>query len=497
MGLRINTNVVSLVAQHRLDATSKKQTTALERLSSGLRINRGADDVVGLLKSESLRSQLRGISVASTNIATAKNLLGVAEGTLAQLTSIAQSIREKVVQAADDSISAADRGNLTTSIADLSSEFSRLVSAAKFDGVSLLDGSFTNKGFQVGANAGDTLTVSLTDTRASVVGKVAIFTTLNSVQGIGMTRASSVGGLNLQNMTALVINGVTVSADALAHDGVSSAEGDESAIAIATAINAVSGQSGVRAEVLANVQTFTIKASGTSAASNFWTLNGITVLSGTLSGTLADDFVSAINGLTSQTGVTATYLNTTTSMISLTAADGRNIVWDIRSGTIAATSSITHSTFGALQSASVKAVYRGTVRLTSDEAVLFGGSVQSGVLGTSSTTVSLSTDFTLSQLEVSSGDEAEVGIYMLDNVIRQLQQRRSEVGSKVNRMETAEAELQIRQENLTESESRIRDADIASETANLTAAQILQQAGIQVLQRANALPQVALALLQG
>src|SRR5690242_17329728 len=104
MGLRINTNVVSMGAQASLAARTKKLATSLERLSSGLRINSGKDDVVGLMKSESLRSQIRGIGAAQLNLSNGSSLLGVAEGSLSQLTDIAQRLRELTVQASDDTI---------------------------------------------------------------------------------------------------------------------------------------------------------------------------------------------------------------------------------------------------------------------------------------------------------------------------------------------------------------------------------------------------------
>src|SRR5690348_3844434 len=139
MGLRINTNVLALVAQNNLKKTNSKLATSLERLSTGLRVNKGQDDVVALLKSESLRSQIRGIGVSEVNLSNAQSILGVAEGSLAELTEIAQRIRESVVQASDNTISAADRANLTTSIDDLKAEFDRLVDASEFDGTKLLD----------------------------------------------------------------------------------------------------------------------------------------------------------------------------------------------------------------------------------------------------------------------------------------------------------------------------------------------------------------------
>ncbi len=489
MGLRINSNVVSTQAQNRLAASSKKLNTSLERLSTGLRINSGKDDVVGLLKSESLRTQIRGISAAQGSLNNAQSLLGIAEGSLAQLTEISQALREKVLQAADSSLSSTDRTNLTTAVTDLLNEYSRLSGAAEFDSVKLLTGTFTNKSFQVGPNVSDTLSISITDSRSSNVGKVAVLT---SVTTFTRVTGSSATAATLTDPSGITINGTTVASSAFTSDGVSNVEASESAIAYVNAINSVSGTSGVRADVLSNVVTFSDYTGGASiSASTTITLNGVSIANAsgyanTDAG--ATSLVTAINAVTTQTGVTAA-IDTTNNVFTLTASDGRNISLFV--GAAVTVSDATGYLATNMASGSQASVYRGTFKLYSDNNfTLTGGAVSA------TTSVTQSTAFTLNTLDVSTSTNAANGVFVLDNVIRQLQQRRTEVGSKSNRIDFAINELNTRLENYQSAESVIRNTDVAAETANLTSAQILQQAGVSVLQRANAIPQIALQLLQ-
>ncbi len=494
MGLRINTNVASLAAQNKLSQTTKKLSGTLQRLSTGLRINNASDDVVGLFKSESLRSNIRGIATAEQNISSASSTLGIAEGSLSELTDIAQSIREKIVQAADATISTNDRTNIATSINDLLSEYSRLVLATEFNGVKLLDGTFSNKNFQVGYGVSDQISTSILDTRSSAVGSGAIMT----IAALTITTTSAV---DFADIGLVTIGGVQIQASSFAADGVSSVQNNNSAIAIANAINTNAGGSGVTATALATVVTFAYSAGNTAASgTQTYTLNGVTLVTGfaadtdTSSDANATTLAAAINAVTAQTGVTAT-IDTSTNAIQLNASDGRNITF---ASTLSAGASVTN-VFGVAvvsTAAAVNAGYRGAVRLFSDNTFSISDGGTSIAPSTATSIATTTTNLTLNSVNVSSVTNAQTGLFILDNVIRQIQTRRTNVGSKVNRFETALKEIQSRKENLSSAESIIRDADIAKETADLTSRQVLQQAGVQVLARANSLPQIALELLR-
>ena len=487
MGLRINTNVQSLAAQNALSRTSTKLNQSLTRLSTGLRVNTGKDDVVALAQSEQLRSKIRGIDVAVSNIAYANSLFGVAEGFLNQLTEISQSMREVTVQGADASISSSDRTALTDKFTSLLNEYNRLASGANFGGQRLLDGTFTSKSLQVGPDEGNTISVSLVDARSSTIGQVAIRT---GNTGLNQSTVATSTAL------AFTTDGFTIgstSVSTFSTDGVSNIEASESALAFVNAINAQSGSTGVTATVLANVVTICYGTGGLSSNQSL-IINGITAKSDTLlvsagDATDAATLVDKINAVATTTGVTAT-IDATAQTITLSATDGRNI----HIQTTSQTDTTMFGFFGTNQSYA-NSVYRGTFKLTATSAFNVTGATAE-FTNAPTTSVAISSTTSLSNSSVSSVANASAAISILDNAISQLQSRRATVGSTSNRLDIAEAELNSRKENLSAAESRIRDADIAAETAKLTQYQILQQAGATVLAQANSAPQIALTLLQ-
>jgi flagellin len=491
MGLRINTNIASLSAQNALYSTTKKLNQALERLSTGFRINRGSDDIVGLAKSEKLRAQIRGIDTVKTNIGSVTSVLGVAEGYLQQLTEIAQQLREVSVQAADGTLNSADRSSLTSKFTDALAEYTRLAQSSNFNGVALLDGSFINKVVQVGVNEGETIAMSIQDARVSTIGQVAIYTSQSqSVQAVttGLLDFAYDGGIQIVGATTQLVG-------ALSADGLSFTQGSESAVAYAQAINSVSGGSGVTATVLANVLTLTYSTnSHLSSTSGYVMLNGVTVkaasdgdLSLSASDADAATLVNLINGKSSVTGVVAA-LDATNNTVSLTASDGRNIDIFVNSMSTGV------SFFGNVSTQSAIG-YRGTFKMTSSSSFTITGA-SAEFVSAASLSVGISANTALLFADISTAQNAGTAISIVDAVIAQLQSRRGTVGSTINRFEIAGGELASRLENISSAESQIRDADIAAETAILTQQKILQQAGVTVLAQANSSPQIALTLLQ-
>jgi flagellin len=316
--------------------------------------------------------------------------------------------------------------------------------------------------------------------------------------------------VDFQSQASMTVNSQTITVTA--SDGVSNQGNTESALAYVTAINSVSGSSGVTASVLTNVVTGgDVTAGQAIGATQTVSINGVamTAKAYTADATGADSLAADINSISTQTGVTATRSG---NYLKLSATDGRNINVTISgvSGVSAAwTADAASSTVslgfvglaagGAVHSSLVStnvgitAGYRGTFRLTSDTSFTLANTT--AVIG-STTAVATSTTATLSTVSVASADNAQTAIYILDNTLRQLQTRRSSIGSKSTRLDAARSELQSRKENISSAESNIRDTDIAQETANLTQMQILQQAGVSVLSKANQLPQLALKLLE-
>lgn len=161
-GQVINTNMLSLNAQRNLSTSQTSLATALQRLSSGLRINSAKDDAAGLAISERFTAQIRGLNQAVRNANDGISLAQTAEGAMAEVTNNLQRIRELAVQSANATNSASDRASLQAEVAQLLEEIDRVADQTTFNGTALLDGSFTSATFQVGANAGETITVAVT-----------------------------------------------------------------------------------------------------------------------------------------------------------------------------------------------------------------------------------------------------------------------------------------------------------------------------------------------
>ena len=376
--LVINTNVPSLNAQRNLTGSGLALATALQRLSSGLRINSAKDDAAGLAISERFTTAIRGSDVAERNASDGISLSQTAEGYLSEVANNLQRIRELAVQARNGTNSTTDRAALDNEVQQLKAEIDRVAGTASFNGVKLLDGSFTSAVFQVGSDAGQTIYVNnLTNTGSSALG------TYNyaSVNGAAATAFTAVTAGDL------TINGTSVGALALTTSAVLRAQ------QVRDAVNSVSGTTGVFAT--------------TDVATNQVTLfsqNAITV------------------------GQAATATNLTTGL-----------------------------TTGATATA-----------------------VQTG----------------FANGNVLTGSASNSMMFAMDAALTAVNTARATLGAIQNRFQSVVNNLETQSENLTASRSRILDADFASETASLTRAQILQQAGTAILAQANAVPQNVLTLLR-
>ena len=228
----INTNVASLNAQRNLNASQSSLNTSLQRLSSGLRINSAKDDAAGLAISERMTSQIRGLDQASRNANDGISLAQTAEGALVEVSNNLQRIRELAVQSRNATNSQTDRDALNTEAQQLMSEINRVAGQTNFNGVKLLDGSFTNQSFQVGANAGETVDIaSIVNANASNLGTYS----RAEVTGVAATTFTAISAGDL------TINGTSVGAVAAATSA------SERAGGIRDAVNSVSDTTGVYA----------------------------------------------------------------------------------------------------------------------------------------------------------------------------------------------------------------------------------------------------------
>ncbi|HZS12477.1 MAG TPA: flagellin [Nitrospirales bacterium] len=217
MSLTVNTNIPSITAQRNLGLNNSQLSKSLERLSSGLRVNRAADDAAGLAIANKLNFQARGLNQAVRNAGDATSLVQTAEGAFNVATNILGRLRELAVQAASDTNTSADRLTLKSESDQLVSELTRLANTTQFNGANLVDGSFASGNIQVGANANQTISFSLGDVRASQLGKFAQFSAALA-SGTILSTTTGIGNLTAGEFT---INGQLVGATATTDDQVS------------------------------------------------------------------------------------------------------------------------------------------------------------------------------------------------------------------------------------------------------------------------------------
>jgi flagellin len=259
----INTNIASLNAQRNLNGSQAASQTAMQRLSSGLRINSAKDDAAGLAISERFTSQIRGLNQAARNANDAISLSQTAEGAMASVGDNLQRIRELAVQSANATNSSSDRAALQSEVAQLKSEIDRVASQTSFNGTKLLDGSFTSAAFQVGANANETISVTgVQNSTIAGLGSVSSASTQSSVVsglGTGVVAAGS-----------LTVNGTDIGA--LTAVGTS----QERAAQVVDAVNKIAGTTGVNAymDVSTNKLVMTSGATITLAGTDDGTLTG-------------------------------------------------------------------------------------------------------------------------------------------------------------------------------------------------------------------------------
>lgn len=485
MALTVNSNIPSLNAQRNLARSTIGLNKALERLSSGLRINRAGDDAAGLAISESLRSQIRGQNQAVRNASDGLSLIGTTESAIGAYTDLLQRLRELAVQSANDTNSAINRQALDAEAIQIVQEMTRIASTVEFNGTKLLDGTFTSKQLQVGANVNETMTINTGDLRTSIIGAVAQAT------GVSVTGAIS-------NPGELIIEAVDVPNTTA--DGISTADDDSSAIAISRAINSISDQTGVTSTVEAATVTGIAAVSTvnlTDAGTNQLQINNVKIIANVTPSDGNETLRKAINAVTNQTGVTATV--DAGGFVTLTAADGRNI----EVHTVGGSSGMGDGTaflLGLVDDATANMVDgvadgRGKVTVSSDDAFSVTGSAKANAGFGAITGVAIDVNTALNRTSIGTGAGANATIKTVDNALRQVNNVRSKLGAVTNRLEITIQNLQAIAENLAGSESRIRDADFALETAALSKNQILQQAGVAILAQANVTSQAALALL--
>ena len=361
----VNTNVMSLNAQRQLNKSQLSQNTAMERLSSGLRINSAKDDAAGLAISTGMSSQIRGLNQAVRNANDGISMAQTAEGSMDEMTNILQRMRELSVQAANDTNSSSNRASIQIEIDQLYSEMDRIAETTSFNGINLLDGSNKSTNLQIGSEAGQSLSFSIDAVTTKDLN-------LNAVSGLGELNGGRV------NAGAIAESGATLNGVSLS--GLTSVAGSQAAALTATMINAKTGLTGVTASAYNTVNG----TAGQTGVTSGLQINGTTLAN---TGSMTE-LVDTINRDVS--GVTASLDNS--GALALSNDTGNAIVIG---GTIAG-------------SGMVADTYEGFISLTSAD----GGEIKTA-LSTSGT----STDLTRIGFMVSNGSDEITGSAVTSTIV--------------------------------------------------------------------------------
>ncbi|WP_269435804.1 flagellin N-terminal helical domain-containing protein [Pseudoalteromonas sp. SWYJZ98] len=604
MALTVNTNVSSLNAQRNLTRSGEGLATSMERLSSGMRINSAKDDAAGLQISNRLTSQINGLAVAQRNANDGISMAQTAEGAMQESTNILQRMRELALQSANGSNSAEDRDALQKEVSALQEELTRISDTTSFGGQQLLDGSYGTRSFQVGANANETISISLSNTAAEKIGMYQSTVGIDTVIGGNITfttgdintdvaiepgataaeKAEAINALsNKHGVTASLVeieeypttqttailgppnaggeisfslNGTSITAPGVTTN-------DQSALE--TVINAQSSTTGITAThdsstgeltlrgtagaditltdyadadgATDNSATFTDSQGNSTALTESgivdvtseatvvtpatqtkatlsppsingdisFSLNGIPITASVGTTTDQSALETAINAQSSTTGITATH-DSSTGELTLRGTAGADITLTDYADADGATDNSATFTDSQGNSTALKegvlvnaaAAAANPVLITSSEVLLSSSKTFSVLDASSGTAVAASSELNnVGDIDLTTELGSQSAISIIDGALAQIDEQRAGLGAVQNRFGHTINNLANIQENVSASRSRIQDTDFATETAQMTKNQILQQAGTSILSQANQIPQAAISLLGG
>lgn len=527
MSLGINTNIASLSAQRALSTSQSDAATAMQRLSTGLRINSAKDDAAGLAISNRLTTQISGMTVATRNANDAISLLQTAEGGLQSITDNLLRIRELAVQANSDQIGATERGYLNKEVEQLRAEIDRVAEGTKFGDTQILKG---------GANAGDSKTFQFhighgADVSTSTgVDRLDISIKDFNSASLGATQAgtndwqASVTGTSISGVVSAATDAkIQVGTDAAVNIGQTAINADKNLAAqYVTAINAVSGVSATVGQSKLDVTVGAYTESGnTDSTFNVEIKHGGNTSTYEISAAAGGNKTAAniraalttFVGSSETTGLGGIAWDGTSV---LTASDGRDLsikfyTATAGTGTAAAyAGGQTNANNGNGALAAVLGTHsetgHGTVNVTTDadykaeaKVTFTGGEIaKTGLVTTDASggTTAPTSGTQINAISVTNITNATAAIQAVDEALNTVNLGRAELGSYQARFESVVDNLAVASENTLAARSRVLDADFAVESASLAKTQVLQQAGISVLAQANAMPQQVLALLQ-
>jgi flagellin len=574
MALMINTNVQSISAQNSIARAQNEQNTAMERLTTGKRINTAADDAAGLAIANKMTSQVKGLNQAVRNANDGISMLQTAAGGLEETNNILQRMRELAVQSASGTYDQGNRDSMQAEVTQLQAELERIADTTTFNGQKILDGSQSNTSLQVGSNSNETIDFSIGSTAASDLG---------SGRGADIIGDETTGLAGIQGLAGdITINGQTIDNTAFNATSASTMEKALDILSVAgveatsfVETFATSTTNGTGALAAGQTINFALTENdGSVTTYNVANTNNLTEFvdainknsDGRLNASINDDGsfrISADNAANLAITATGATLATVTGLsaaeatanarISLeltdendadginiayaTAADARVLGIDARAGNGAVTGTTAGSIAAGFNAGDITingvelgAVAGGTnstamaanivssinalsvetgvtatvaaavISLTSADGkeitIEYDGAATQAITGLQSNGDAESQTKTVSNIDVSSAAGAQKAIGILDDAISEVSKIQGELGAVNNRLDFTVSNLSNVSENAESARSRIQDADFAAESANLSRAQVLQQAGQAMLAQANSAPQQVLSLLQ-
>ena len=494
MALGILTNVSALAAQRSLADSQKLMDTAMERLSSGQRINSASDDAAGLATSMRMESQIRGLDMAVKNTVDGQAMVQTIEGALSEVDAMLQRMRELAVQSANGTLRVTDRNYIEAEKDALVAEIDRIQANTTFNGVKVFDG-LLNTSFQVGADSAQSISMTQGSIASSVLGAHRIAEGPQSLTAAGAT-------VPVTTVTAnedLTITNTVTNASAT-----TAATAGDTAKATATAVNALTSTTGVVAE--AKTRAVLSFSHNETVNLTIGSSSGATAATGAIAVTTSSyaALVSAINSISGTTGVTAELAGSGTQFY-LNDADGDDITLirtDTATGSMAVQTveddgTTTVNTAATLQLANSNDALRiqGMVAFSGADSftVASAGTPTNGYVSGASVA---SSQNAISSLDLTTIDKSNVALTTISGAIEKIAAMRADLGAVDNRLDHTQSSLLNISEATSAAKSKITDADFATESANLSKAQVLQQAGTAMLAQANASPQMVLQLIQ-
>ena len=569
MALVINTNVSSLTAQRALAESSAELETAMERLSTGSKINSAADDAAGLAMTQRMTAQVRGLAMAVKNANDGQALTQSIEGALGEVSDMLQRMRELALQAANGTNSSADRTFLQSEVNLLIQEISRVSASTRYNGELILDGTFLNKALQVGIEEGENIIFSVDSVAAENVGAHTLVgegvgaraaqadplanptTEADDIEIFGYlgTKSTAASPGDSAKQTAVKVNNLTgetgVKAYAKTYASIESTSAEQKTYSVkingfttgnfvissgdvesaVDAINQVSGSTGVTASSSNNKIVLFDSDGDDITVENLQTLSGFSDLrvsklgeDGLVSNVVGSAIDLGVSGGSDSTRVTGTLKLVSANPFSLdqkaatrasgillndtSIADGNTtLTFDPGHGlAVGASFTIAGETDGPTHYVTgvsgnditfIPALVNGH-GVQNDDAITIGTETP-GYYADGSSTATLKD---LTQIRVNTAVSAGDSISIIDAALDKVAQMRSDLGAIENRLSYTVSNLMNIAEKTADARSRLDDADFALESARLAKAQVVQQAGTQMLAQANQMTQLVLDLLR-